>query len=545
MNTIPYTASPAERRYLALFLPRWATDCYKRRHADLAAASRPLVLYEQQGSALRIVSVDAAASGLGLLPGQSLSDARALVPYVDAREIDRPLLTAAFADFADWHSYASPIVSILTDVIPFGDLVLDITGVSHLFGGEEAMLQSVLARLKALGLSVSGAIASQVGTAWALAHFASCQVLTGPVAPVLADLPAAALRLSQEQAEGLRQLGLKRIGQLYRYNRKALQARFGLSLLQRLDQALGRLPERIVPRLPIPERYSERRFAEPIELIETVLMATNGIARDLTRQLEREGLGAQSFQLFLYRVDHKVMTLTVNAARATRDPNHIVRLFHHRTERLADTFDAGFGIDMIRLAAATVSRLDASQIGAFEHRDGAEDVDRLHDRLASRLGPAAVLRPVFANTHIPEYAVRLEPVLNDEDRDPEAEPNPDLERPLRLFPDPEPVRVTASVPDGPPVSMVWRRSLYRFVKAAGPERIGPEWWQGRFHLSDRMILPPKPGETEKREAYIRRSLPDRDYYVAEDQRGRRFWLFREDGYDSTANPAWFMHGLFA
>jgi protein ImuB len=247
----------------------------------------------------------------------------------------------------------------------------------------------------------------------------------------------------------------------------------------------------------------------------------------------------------LYRVDHKVMTLTVNAARATRDPNHIVRLFHHRTERLADTFDAGFGIDMIRLAATTVSRLDASQIGAFEHRDGAEDVDRLHDRLASRLGMEAVLRPSFVNTHSPEHSVELKPVLNGPDCDPEAEADTDYPRPLRLLPIPESIRVIATVPDGPPVNMVWRRSTYRFLKAAGPERIDQEWGRADFQLSDRVLLPPNPGETEKREAYLRRPQSNRDYYIAEDAEGRRFWIFREDSYDNSVNPGWYMHGFFA
>ena len=67
-------------------------------------------------------------------------------------------------------------------------------------------------------------------------------------------------------------------------------------------------------------------------------------------RLEAEGLGAQSFHLFLYRVDHKVMTLSVNAgARDARRRITSRRLFAHRAERLEGEYDAGFGIDMIRL----------------------------------------------------------------------------------------------------------------------------------------------------------------------------------------------------
>ena len=36
----------------------------------------------------------------------------------------------------------------------------------------------------------------------------------------------------------------------------------------------------------------------------------------------------------------------------------------------------------------------------------------------------------------------------------------------------------------------------------------------------------------------------RDYYVAEDDGGRRFWLFRQGVYGLDTPPQWFVHGLF-
>jgi hypothetical protein len=50
----------AARRYLALSLPRWATDCLRRADPALAGAlDRPLVLWERQKGAMRLVAVDA------------------------------------------------------------------------------------------------------------------------------------------------------------------------------------------------------------------------------------------------------------------------------------------------------------------------------------------------------------------------------------------------------------------------------------------------------------------------------------------------------
>lgn len=471
---------------------------------------------------MRLKALNRAALEAGLGEGQTLADARALCPQLVSRPMDRGRLMEAFGELADWLSAFSPLVAIHPAVAPMGDIVLDITGVSHLFGGEAGLLNQVTARLEGEGLSVSGAIAGGVGAAWALSRFGAGGVLaSGGEEAALADLPVAALRLDEETAAGLAAMGLKRIGQLYGRDRRALKARFGERLLERLDQGLGHAGERIVPRLPAPERMAERRFGEPIGLVDDVMAAVADLAGRLCAELEAAREGAQSFHLFVYRVDHKLMHLAVNAASATREAPHVVRLIAHRLERLQTDFDAGFGIDMMRLAATSVSRLDEAQLGAFEGADTRLDLDRFYDRVTSRFGPAALARSKFADTHIPERAVTLEPVVARTGDLPEATPEAALPRPLRLLPVPEEVTVVAEVPEGPPGRMQWRRVSYRFGRVSGPERIGVEWW--------------RPGE----------GALTRDYYVAEDETGRRFWLFREGLYDETRRPRWFLHGLFA
>src|SRR5690606_1976991 len=206
------------------------------------------------------------------------------------REMDRPLLEAAFADFADWHSNASPLVAVMNDAGNFGDLVLDITGVAHLFGGERPMLRLLLTRPRELGYPAAGASAPTIGAAWGVSHFARSQVVeTGDLEPILDALPVAALRLTPVQLAGLAQMGLKSVGQLRPRPRKPLQARFGTSLLTRLDQAYGTIEERMTPRLPPVELYAERRFADPIGLMDDVLMTCHDLAIQLAIRLEAEG----------------------------------------------------------------------------------------------------------------------------------------------------------------------------------------------------------------------------------------------------------------
>jgi protein ImuB len=531
------------RRYLVLHLPRWATDCLKRADPALAASKRPLVLWEKQRGAMKLVALDEKASAAGLFVSQNLSDARAIVPDLEAREIDRDYLTRVFEDFADWHSNASPIVAVLTHNNAWGDLALDITGVSHLFGGELQMLDRLTRRLAALGYTVHGAIASTLGVATALSlHFPGRVLAEGMESRALASLPVSSLRLEPDQVESLKQFGLKSIGQLYDRDRRALQARFGTSLLLRLDQALGWIEEKVAPRIPIADYTVERRFAEPIALIEDVLMTAHDLAITLAHILGTNGLGAQAFHLFLYRVDHKVMTLSVNAARATRDASHIGRLFSYRAERLEGEYDAGFGIDMIRLAASSTSPLDAVQAGAFGSDDGAT-LDGLYDRMSSRLGLLSVVRSEAVNSHIPEVALRLAPAIAV--TPPAKEPPPAVitYRPLRLLPSPEPITVIAEVPDAPPSQMIWRRVAYRFVKASGPERVSAEW----HHLDLRLQLtqPSIEAALITPERFYAEGHHTRDYYIAEDEGGRRFWLVRSGLLGISNNPRWFLQGLFA
>ena len=95
------------------------------------------------------------------------------------------------------------------------------------------------------------------------------------------------------------------------------------------------------------------------------------------------------------------------------------------------------------------------------------------------------------------------------------------ERPIRLFAQPQPIDVTAALPDAPPVLFRWRKVLHRIVRAEGPERIEPEWWHGTDD-----------GET-------------RDYYRVESATGLRFWVFREGIYGAGRLPRWYLHGMFA
>ena len=73
-------------------------------------------------------------------------------------------------------------------------LFLDITGCSHLFGGEQALVADMLRRFPEQGIEARAAVADTAGAAWAVARFHGDAVVPeGTAAGWLTPLPPAAL----------------------------------------------------------------------------------------------------------------------------------------------------------------------------------------------------------------------------------------------------------------------------------------------------------------------------------------------------------------
>ena len=456
-----------------------------------------------------------------------LADARAMHPDVDVVEADAEADRRLLVALADWCDRYTPLVAIDGR----DGLFLDITGCAHLFGGEKPMIADLVRRFSEQGFDARSGLASTPGMAWAAARFSLPAVDFGAEEKALAPLPLSALRLDPTVRSGLESVGLRVVGSIIDAPRGPLVRRFGKALILRLDQALGMVEEAISPRLPIAILSAERHFAEPLLRLEDIEQTVFMLAATLKTDLEQRGEGVRRLQLALFRVDGAVTRIAVGTSRPMREPVLICRLFHERLEALGERIDAGFGFDLVRLGVLAAASFDDAQADLVVNTpDGGEDMAFFTDRVRARFGDNALLRPVMVESHMPERAVRNVSAAVAETKRPAAGggalPAPDMEifheeRPIRLFPRPEPVEVTAEVPEGPPARFRWRRASYRVVRAEGPERIAPEWW-----LDD----------AEAR---------TRDYFRVEDMEGRRFWLYRQGLYGETEPPRWFMQGMFA
>ncbi|MGQ7792431.1 Y-family DNA polymerase [Faunimonas sp. B44] len=519
-------------RILSLWLPRLPTDRLIRRERAGGAPpeGRPRAIVARADNALRVVAVDAVAHKRGVKRGSGLADARAAVPDLVVDEADEAGDRAFLDGLADWCSRYTPLVSL----DPPDGLFLDVTGCTHLFGrngadGEAGLRADLLARVSAQGFAAEAAVAATAGAAWAAARFEGpAHVPAGGEADALGAMPVAALRISEAQRALLDRLGLKRIGQLVGQPRAPLAARFGRSLLDRLDQALGAADEVLSPVAPPPVLSAERRFAEPVTDGTMVQRIVRSLCETLAPSMERRGVGARALQLALYRVDGGVARVSIGTGAPVREPARIASLFAERLAVLGDRIDPGFGFDLARLAVEAADPLAPAQIDLAGEREATTDVEQLVDRLGARLGTNRVARLVPVESHVPERAV-IERPLAATAAAPAAWPEEDpgmetpTDRPVRLLARPEPVEVLAEVPEGPPLRFRWRRVVHEVARAEGPERIAPEWWRA-----------------EDEDAWTR------DYFRVEDAAGRRYWIFRSGLYGAeTSAPAWYLHGLFA
>ncbi len=468
-----------------------------------------MVLVSKVDNALRLSAVDRKATALGLTIGQPLANARAMLPELKVVAANDPADLKLLVRIADWCDRFTPFVALDGP----RHLLLDVTGVSHLFGGEQPMLDRIRNSLHAQGFAARGALAGTAASARALARYRDGTVIaSGEEEQAMRPLPVEALNLDRVTTHALRRAGLKTVGHVASRKRSELVARLGADMLAILDEALGNTTKPISPRKPPPEYWQEQNFAEPVATQEVIQAVLKSLTIALAKILERHGQATRCLEAVFFRTDGVSRRISIEMGASTRDPVIIDRLFREKLDTLADPLDPGFGFDLIRLCAIHVERVGSEIIG-FNANESVE-INFLIDRLATRFGSHRVLAFQPHDAHIPEQAWTVVPAQHAQPsklpwrkiRKEKDAPR----RPLRLFARPQRIDFTMTQ------HLLWRKAQRVVVKCEGPERIAMQWWHHEI------------------------SQPARDYFRVEDLEGRRYLLYQQG-----TPPEWFMHGIFA
>jgi protein ImuB len=574
------------KRAVCIWLPDWPLQRLMLTRPELKGQA--VVLHETQRGTERVVACSARAVALGVTVGMPLAEASAACGLaarekgkrrrekreeggakrqsqslvVDAKPqaafprpsplTPRPSPLAprpsdpladlrALESLAEWSARFSPIVGLENSTTP-ESLLLDVTGLAHLFGGEASLAERIVHDFARRGLTVRLSVADTIGAAWAMAHSAfsiqhsafsiqhsafstqhSAFVLVPPgeVLPALRPLPVAALRLPAETVGLLRQLGIDRIGQLEALPREELSSRFGPELLRRWDQAIGRLAEPVPMHGQPPQFEADCSLEHPTIRRETIDAVLEQLIGHLAQMLLELGRGAMRLECRLACISAgpartEPVQLSVGLFRPTAAAGHLCSLVQMQLERLR----LPGPLAGVHVSAVATAPLSEEQQALFSLGDGlSQQHDRylaeLVERLSSRLGHRSVLRVRLVADAQPELAWRYDPLIENARRrsSPKQVATELRPRPLRLLRRPMALHVTSLIPDGPPARFQFCGRDQRIAQHWGPERIETGWWRNR--------------------------TVGRDYYHVETTTGHRYWLFRR-----LRDGRWFLHGTF-
>ena len=496
------------KRFVSIWFRHLATDWFSIRQPQLKKL--PFVLRTMSHGRMIITAANAIAEQRGIHSGMVLADARAIYPDLQVQDDIINLRQRLLRKLAEWCIRFTPLVAV---DLPDG-LMFDATGCPHLWGGEEKYIDHVKRKFSERGYHVRIAMADSQVVAWGLARFGKENLLAGvgESLQALLALPPEALRIDTLQVEKLHKLGLRKVKQFIHLPRPALRRRFGEQILVQLDKAVGNYIETIAPVIP-PVEYLERLpCLEPICTSVGIEIALKQLIDSMAGKLRNEQKGLRKAIFKGYRVDGKVVQIEITTNRPSHHVSHLFKLFEVRLPLL----EPDLGIELFTLEAPVVEVHLPEQEKMWSDKGGLNDVRlaELLDRLANKIGANTIKRFLPSENYWPERSFK--PAMSVSEA-PMIPWRSDKLRPIQLLRNPEPIEVTAPIPDYPPMLFIYKGKHHSIVKADGPERIEQEWWlqQGEH----------------------------RDYYCVEDEEGQRYWLFRLGHYNAK-KFAWFLHGYF-
>lgn len=473
-------------------------------------------------------------------PGSTRAHALALAPGLVLLEPDPARETRAFEALALALLAYTPKVSLAQS----HTLLLEVGSGLRLFGGVRALLSKVAATVAGCGHVARIACAPTAWGAWTLAQArASAGAHAVRRFRVLKDatllraldaLPIALAPFAAQHEQALTQIGCATLGDLRRLPRDGIVRRFGDGVLAWLAQARGEAPDPRAWFAAPPSFHASLELQARVESAEALLFAARRLVMQLAGWLAAQHGALSGFEL---RLEHELASrhaprtssLTLSWAAPSRDAEHLLWLLR---EKLNQTALAAPVIGLA-LVADQVSAYAPPTDTLFPSPEASDaSLAQLFERIGARIGEQNVLQLFVEDDHRPEQAMSARTYRAPARR--AAARKPRDSRKARGASDAQqetaPVQTAFDLPEVPlpsqprpawllekPLKLMVRddRPVYRrpLKTLTRTERIEAGWWDGEG--------------------------VGRDYYVAADDQGRMFWLYRE-----RIGGQWYLQGLF-
>ncbi|HZP23961.1 MAG TPA: DNA polymerase Y family protein [Terriglobales bacterium] len=450
-------------------------------------ADEPAAIFETQGTRRVLVTLNELARKRGLCAGMSVNAALGLVPEV------RLLPRDAESELHGLHSVACWAYGLGTPVT-LNPIALNVWVEVHrslrLFGGLDALRRHIVKQAqdlpytRAYGLAPTLAAASLLARANAGLERAIAKPYE--IAGAIGGWPLELLPLERSAIDTLHGSGLRRIGEVLKIPADALGRRFGPEAPLKLARLLGRAKEAWESFEPPPVYRRRLELHGGAETVEALLFPLRKMLGDFALYLRGRDVAVQRFRLRFRDLGRNRTQLDLGLLSPTRDPQRLLLVLRERLEKIALKEPVlELYLEAKRFEPASAAQDDLFQTGS----SSAESFETLQERLVARLGREAVRRLATTPDHRPERAwTRAESTL----------PGTHPARPPWLLPQPK--SIAAPLLLGP------------------PERIESGWWEGRQER--------------------------RDYHLAEDENGRKLWVYRELRPELAGVQQWRLHGLW-
>lgn len=395
-------------------------------------------------------------------------------------------------------------------------VVVELEASIRLFGGKRNLRDRIVAEVKSLGVE-QVAWSSTSLAALAFARAGKENGIRGALTALLDPLPMETLKAVEPHLTTLTQLGCRTLGDIRALPRDGVSRRFDKRLLVAMDQAYGLRPEAHVW-IEVPEVFKANlELMTRVESAPAMLFGARRLLLQMCGWLAARNAGITAFRL---RWLHDAMRsrdageggeVTIRTAEPMRDVEHLCRLLAENLAKVELTAPAG-DLELEALDVHPLEELSRSLLP--DPVQAGESLTLVLERVAARLGPEKVLRPVLVEDHRPEWVSQWQPA-------PQALPRKRARQ--NRFPQP-----SFMLPAPLRLSMRGNKPMYQGVLQllAGPHRVEGGWWQ-------RLA----------KDGVENTGNVARDYWVAQSPHCGVLWIFQERlAGDETA---WYLHGAFA
>ena len=580
---VPPTPMVAAKRILCLWFPNWPIQRLVVQQPELRR--QRIVLFRRDSRRGRLVSaVSPLAMRDGVCVGMPLSEAKSLLRYGESFHIFEHNLNhevKAIEALADSLDSFSPVVGLET-IDPAQHkqgrrpdaILLEVTGVAHLFGDESQLAWQLAQHCDSLGYLPRVAIADTPGAAWATARYLAGQhfaqhgeaiILPPGEEQTIKQLPVEALRLDASSTETLYQLGIKTIDQVQKLSRSALAIRFGNSIHRQMDQLTGRREEPVIARRKPAQFTGCQTLEYPTHHRETIEVIIARLVNELCKQMRVRQQGALEWSIKMTCQTGPPLQFRVNLFQPTSTISEVMPLVEMQLEQAlsphtrkyrkrkkpirtkpkttledwknkpeAKPHNQFHRVTTIQVQEIEVSVTSSVLVAQLQRQlfDENPRLDRqslahLINRLTSRLGVQNVVYPLLQSGAQPEHSFRLKPLADANRKQTRRKPPPSktshmLARPLQLFPTPirlKPICLEPNQQRNGSTLIPFNqndsgpKSPQTILSACGPERIETGWWRGRTVC--------------------------RDYWRVETDTHQHYWVYRD-----LRSGDWFLHGKF-